>query len=272
MKLLLTGLPRTGKTTLFQKLISLLDDPFWIVSEEIRNEANERIGFKAKTSNGEEGVFAHKKDIVSDHHIGDYAVDLNQIDRLFSQPLENFEGDQFIAIDEIGRMQILSANFLQAIRKTFSSDVNIFATIRYGDDWTKEFTDREGVITFILTEENRTSIEEYITAALKADAYIKKLNPSQIAEVYRLAKSFLANDQYIQFKKLFNQSVKYVVDNRVQKENETSYIVQGFHGGYEVNMEEGKWECTCDLFNGRGDFVGKAGDCSHIFASKLSKL
>jgi len=167
MKLLLTGLPKAGKTTLIREIIAKFPKAFWVVCGEILDDQGERIGFKAETSTGLQGVIAHKTDIDSNVMMGSYRVDIAEVDRLLSDPIkEACLSDQLMIVDEIGRMQILSSKFAEAARAMLLSNNPVLATIRYGDEWTEEYTGLEGVETVTMTEENRAEMREKLLAEL----------------------------------------------------------------------------------------------------------
>ena len=87
MKILLTGEPGIGKTTLIKKLLQKLGKKargFW--TEEIRDKnTKKRIGFKVINTEGQETVFASKY-FTSKHLVGSYGVNVSRL-RLFEKPL-----------------------------------------------------------------------------------------------------------------------------------------------------------------------------------------
>ncbi|HEU5005186.1 MAG TPA: nucleoside-triphosphatase [Candidatus Saccharimonadales bacterium] len=269
MKLLLTGLPGTGKTTLFRKILPSLDCDLWIVSEELRDLGGQRIGFKARSSDGASSVFAHKTEVKSEATLGDYLVDIKTIDRLFTQLISKVPEDKFVAIDEIGRMQMLSPTFKKAVLDLFSKNFNILATIRYGDDWTREFTAKNDVITFTLAGNNHKEIEDCLVAAAKAAGLFNNLSDDQKRMIIAMAKQYLARSDFTQFKKLFNNAVVYLAEFRVERTDDNHYKVNGNHASHRVVKTGDDWACDCDLFNGKGAYAGRPGICSHIQAAQL---
>ena len=84
MIVLLTALPRVGKTTALERFIERWQsDIFWILSKELRDQAGERVGFEGITSDGRREIFAHKTLIHSLFMVGDYRVDVGVVDRIF---------------------------------------------------------------------------------------------------------------------------------------------------------------------------------------------
>jgi nucleoside-triphosphatase len=110
-KILLTGRPGCGKTTLIRIVISQVSEPIaGFYTQEIRS-AGERVGFKLLTIAGQQRVFAHVE-IRSSHRIGKYGVDITILDELAVPELyQGVEGNGLVIIDEIGPMEMLSPRF-----------------------------------------------------------------------------------------------------------------------------------------------------------------
>lgn len=270
MKLLLTGPPDTGKTTLLKKIIARSPGAFWVISEEMRDEAGNRVGFKAKTSGGDEAVFAHKTAIKSNLYIGNFGVDLAAIDQTFSKPIEAAIGQHLLLIfDEIGRMQMLSPQFASATRRLFDSNADIIATIRHGGEWTREFTDRPDTLVITLTTENRAAAEFAAMAVIDGQFNFHKLTHQQQQAVILMAKRYSTNNGLIQLRKLYKNAIKYVAEVKAEPAEKGVYVISGDHNAHRVVVGK-NWVCDCDLFNGRNQFVDQSGECSHIQAVKLA--
>ena len=74
--ILITGLPGSGKTTLFKRLLDALRNlnPTGFYTSEIR-EGGTRKGFRLKSLDGRSGVLAHVG-FQTGYRVGKYAVDL----------------------------------------------------------------------------------------------------------------------------------------------------------------------------------------------------
>jgi nucleoside-triphosphatase len=162
MKLLITGLPGCGKTTLCRKIIQALKDKKigGILSEEIR-EGGERKGFKIiDIKTGAEGVLAHVAQ-KEGPRVGKYRVNLSDIDR-FSGAIEN--DCDLVVIDEIGPMELHSTKFIRAVRAVFESGRSVVAAIHYKSKHllVQELKHRKDVVTYEINEANRNKVLEEI--------------------------------------------------------------------------------------------------------------
>lgn len=167
MKILITGLPGSGKTTLCKKIVQNLKDKkiCGILSEEIR-EGGERKGFKIiDLKTGAEGMLAHVA-LREGPRVGKYRVNLHDIEK-FSNSLE--EDCDLMIIDEIGPMELMSEKFIRAVREIFGSGKNVIATIHYksGHELVRELKNRKDVAIYEINEANRDKTLKEILQKLK---------------------------------------------------------------------------------------------------------
>jgi nucleoside-triphosphatase len=156
-KILLTGLPGCGKTTLIMKIVAELDctSATGFYTEEIR-ENNTRRGFCWKRLDGKRGILAHV-DIKSRFKVGKYGVDVAGFEKNIVPILDTEQTDaELFVIDEIGKMECYSEKFVAAIRRLFASDKSVLATVaRKGTGFISEVKNYPGIQLFKLTRENR---------------------------------------------------------------------------------------------------------------------
>jgi nucleoside-triphosphatase len=128
-KILLTGHPGIGKTTLIREVIAQIPAPIsGFYTQEMR-AAGRRVGFDLLTLDGQQSVLAHV-DIRSSHRIGKYGVDIAVLDELAVPALyRGIEENGLIVIDEIGPMEILSPVFRQAVLDVLESPARVLGTI-----------------------------------------------------------------------------------------------------------------------------------------------
>lgn len=166
--ILITGLPGIGKTTLIKQLLYKLEKykPVGFYTEEIRHEG-ERKGFQLVSLEGEKSILAHVF-IESPHHIGKYKVDVHGFDS-FLDSLDIFKStSRPIVIDEIGKMECMSAKFVKMIVDILNSKNIVIATIAHTDGGIKgKIKEREDVRLFKMNLENRDTLEDKIIEYLK---------------------------------------------------------------------------------------------------------
>jgi nucleoside-triphosphatase len=128
-KVLLTGRPGCGKTTLIQRVVKDLALPAGgFYTEEIR-ERRERVGFKIVTLDGKESVFAHVN-FKTQQRLGKYGLDLSPLETIGIEAVcEALRARQLTVIDEIGPMEIRSSLFRDAVNEALDSRARLLGTI-----------------------------------------------------------------------------------------------------------------------------------------------
>jgi len=128
-KILLTGRPGCGKTTLIKRVVDELALPAGgFYTEEIR-QRGERVGFKIITLSGEEAVFADV-DFRTPQRLGKYGLDLAALETVGVEALRTaVRGRQLVVIDEIGPMEIRSPVFCDVVNDALDSGEPILGTI-----------------------------------------------------------------------------------------------------------------------------------------------
>jgi nucleoside-triphosphatase len=127
--LLLTGPPVSGKTALIKEALArtkVKGGGFY--TEEIRT-GGIRQGFRIVTLDGQEATLAHV-DISSPYRVSKYKVDTGALDRVGVSALRRAvkEGD-VVVIDEIGKMELLSPQFKEAVTQAMNSGQRVLGTI-----------------------------------------------------------------------------------------------------------------------------------------------
>ena len=163
MKIVLTGEPGIGKTTLIKKLVGALKDKvigFW--TEEVRDaKTKKRIGFKILTTEGK-GLLFSSKTFTSKHLVGSYGVNVQRFESLALPILERaIREDKIVVIDEVGKMELFSKPFKELVARLIRDprkNMVITIPIRDVDPLVAEIRRlRDGVLLEV-TKENRNDL------------------------------------------------------------------------------------------------------------------
>lgn len=155
--LLITGRPGVGKTTLIKRLVASLPGRLGgFYTEELR-EGGRRVGFRLVTLAGERAVFAHVAWHHAPHRVGRYGVDLGVLERTgVAELLRAVDAGKAVVVDEIGKMELLSPAFREAVEQAARSPVPLVATILAGPHpWADRFRQNPQVTELALTPANR---------------------------------------------------------------------------------------------------------------------
>ena len=159
-KILVSGRPGIGKTTLVLKVVAggiPLAGGF--TTEEVRKDGS-RMGFRVKDiHSGEEGILADI-DRKGPPRVGKYGVDVASFDRIGVNALRESMGRQgCIIIDEIGKMELCSRAFEDAVTAAMDSDHPLLGTIPAYPLVFLEGLRRRGDVTVIeVTASNRDGL------------------------------------------------------------------------------------------------------------------
>ena len=128
-KVLLTGRPGCGKTTLVRRVVKeLAQSAGGFYTEEIR-ERGLRRGFKIVTLDGKEGVFAHVN-FKTHQRLGKYGLDVSPLETISIEAVRKAIREREVTvIDEIGPMEIRSAIFREVVDEALNSRAPLLGTI-----------------------------------------------------------------------------------------------------------------------------------------------
>ncbi|MCS7251153.1 MAG: NTPase [Anaerolineae bacterium] len=159
--LLLTGRPGVGKTTWIRRVAEALGDRAGgFYTEEIRG-LHGRLGFRLVTLDGRAAVFAHVDWVGrTPYRVGRYGVDVEVLNRLGVAAIhEAMVGKEVVLVDEIGKMELFSAAFREALDAVAASPRPLIATItRSPHPWADAFKRRPGLELWELTPANREAL------------------------------------------------------------------------------------------------------------------
>lgn len=163
--LLLTGAPGIGKTTVMRtvahELRRLRLGGFF--TEEIRG-GRERQGFALVTFDGRRAIMAHV-DRAGGPRVGKYGVDVVVIDEIARSALAARPGIDLYLVDEIGKMECLSAGFVTAMRGLLDAGTPVVATIgQRGGGFMDEVKRRRDVVLWEMTRAKRDGMPAQVCA------------------------------------------------------------------------------------------------------------
>ncbi len=160
-KILLTGRPGVGKSTVIAHVIERLDAQrlTGFYTRELRDERG-RVGFEAVTLRGQRHTLAHA-DFDFPHRVSKYRVDVRGFDREIVSSIAPalHRGAKLIVIDEIGKMECFSARFRQAAIAAIESDIAVLGTIALrGGSFIRQIKSKKGVQIIEVTRRNRDKL------------------------------------------------------------------------------------------------------------------
>lgn len=165
--ILLTGLPRIGKTTVVQEVARQLDRCAGFYTQEIK-DGNARVGFKLVTLDNKECILSHKS-ARSPYRVGKYRVNRDCIERLGIAAIEHgIKKRCTIIIDEIGKMELFSDAFKNAVLRALESESPVVGTILLRTHpFCNKIKKRDDVEIIEVTEENRDNLPAEILHKLR---------------------------------------------------------------------------------------------------------
>lgn len=130
--LLITGLPRSGKTTLVKKILAIDSTgkkASGFFTEEFK-KGGKRIGFHIITApEGKKGLLS-QKGLPSPYRVGRYGVNIDVLEELGCQAmLQALDTKNIIIVDEIGKMELFSEKFRTVLIDALNSPEKVLATI-----------------------------------------------------------------------------------------------------------------------------------------------
>jgi len=145
-KIGITGLPRSGKSAVLDKVVSMIIDERKADSRArmrgaaaniiggMRTEAiienGERVGYACvDILSGDRGVMAHRE-IDSRNRILGFGIDPSELDRVAVPAIQNAIGNcEILVVDEVGKFSVESEGFVAAVREALEYDMPTLLTL-----------------------------------------------------------------------------------------------------------------------------------------------
>jgi nucleoside-triphosphatase len=126
---LITGRPGVGKTTIIERIVARLPGRAGgFYTRELR-EGGKRVGFELVTLSGERGVLA-RVGRRGGPRVAQYGVDVGTVERLGVPALRRAAREaDYVVVDEIGRMELLSAAFAATMRELVGGPYRLLGSI-----------------------------------------------------------------------------------------------------------------------------------------------
>jgi len=211
--ILISGVPKSGKSTLLDKVVVDFQDRVGFVTKEIRVDG-QRTGFEIQTHLGNKVVLA-SVDFTTLNKVSKYFVSVENLDSMIPE-ISKFTDKDLLHIDEIGQMELFSENFKGLVMKYLDSKNAFLATISqvYRDKFIDNIKSRKDVIFVELTDESREPKEELVRLL------IKKIEKAK----------------------------KYITEPDRFTRKGSTLEMRSEHDARNLILQNGKWQCNCNFF------------------------
>lgn len=215
--ILITGKPKSGKSTLLRRLIDDIPNKVGFLTNEILRDAS-RFGFEIETHSHQKEVLAHI-DFETPYKVSKYFVNIQNLESIIPE-VSSFEPDSFLYLDEIGQMQLFSDQFKELVLKYLNSQNTCLCTLSYvfENEFTKNIKSREDVILVEISAEDRDAKEKFL---------------KQLIKKVEKAKKYLSEPQRFSRK-----------DSKIELQSE--------HGIRNMSFINDEWNCSCDFYKEYG--------------------
>ena len=164
---LLTGVPGSGKTSILKEVLAQVGKSAGgFYTEEIR-VGGVRHGFKIVTLDGQGATLAHI-DTQSSYRVSKYGVDLAALEGVAVPAIRKaIQECDIVVIDEIGKMELFSPSFREAVLKAIESGKRVLGTIMLKPHpWADQIKQHPGVKVVPVTRMNQRQVANQVLSWL----------------------------------------------------------------------------------------------------------
>lgn len=171
--ILITGLPKTGKSTLLENLVSGLPRKVGFITREVVNDKG-RIGFEIQTHPGNKTMLT-SVNFLTPFKVSRYCVDIGNLESIIPE-ISAFANEDILYLDEIDQMELFSEKFKELVITYLNSPNTCVATVSkiYDDDFMRSIKRRNDVLLVEITEGNRDSEKNFLQQLLRKIEKAKK--------------------------------------------------------------------------------------------------
>ncbi|MFB6353490.1 MAG: NTPase [Halobacteriales archaeon] len=162
--LLVTGPPRSGKTTVVERVVDRLEQRGYRVgglySPEVR-EDGERIGFDIRDAMTVETRVLARVDREAGPSVGKYRVAVEHVDALAEAAIDRaLEAADVVVVDEIAPMEVESDSFVRAVRRALEAETPVLAAVHHRSQrgFVGAVKDRDDAERFEVTPDTRDAL------------------------------------------------------------------------------------------------------------------
>lgn len=161
--ILLTGRPRVGKTTIIKDVVRRLPGQAGGFYTQEMRERGRRQGFKIVTLDGQEGILAHVG-IESRMRVSKYGVNLADLEDIGVMAIrEALAHKDYVVIDEIGKMELFSQAFKDAVWEAVHSHKPVLGTVTLrSHPWADRVKVLPQVTVIKVTKANRDKMAQQV--------------------------------------------------------------------------------------------------------------
>lgn len=163
-RILLTGPPGCGKTTVLLRTLELLDRPTaGFYTTEVRDRG-QRVGFDVVALDGTRGTLARIG--AKGPRVGRYGVDVESLQRIGVRALEQGLMDPrvLLVVDELGKMEFQSERFVALLPRVFTAPNGAILEARH--PVADRYRRAEGVVVVHVTVGNRDGLPVEVVGRL----------------------------------------------------------------------------------------------------------